>query len=134
MGLEDVYVFSDNVLAPDGLTRISASKRLDRELRRDRRVLDPTGSIEARQQAKQREIGLIPLDEQGRAMCWCGDCLTWQRREAFGRDVLRGGKPRRVCKTCEAEAKRKLYAQEAAGQGREVRTYKRQLAAMTDGG
>ena len=132
--MDDVYTFSEHILADDRITRVSGSVKLDRDLKRDRRALDPTGSIEARQQAKQREIGLIPLDEQGRAMCWCGDCLTWQRREAFGRDVLRGGKPRRVCKTCEAEAKRKLYAQEAAGQGREVRTYKRQLAAMTDGG
>lgn len=134
MGLEDVYVFSDNVLAPDGVTRISASKRLDRELRRDRRMLDPDGRIEAAREGRQKNIGLIPLDEQGRAMCWCGECLMWQRREAFGRDVLRGGKPRRVCKTCEAAKERIRYAQEARDQGRQVRTYKRQLVQMSDGG
>lgn len=130
----DVYTYSDNILCDDRVTRVSGSVRLDRDLRRDRKALDPHGDIEARRQARQREIGLIPLDVDGKAMCWCGDCLTWQRRSAFGDDVIRNGKPRRVCKTCEAAQKRKKYADEVAEQGRDVRGYKRQLVQMSDGG
>lgn len=132
--MDDVFVYSENILAGDGMTRVSGCVKLDRDMRRDRRVLDPHGDLEARQAAKRREIGLIPLDEQARALCWCGECLMWQRREAFGRDVLRGGKPRRVCKTCEAAIARQKYAEEAAAQGRSVRGYQRQLIAMQDGG
>ena len=129
-----IYIYSDNMLSPDGVTRISGCKPLDHDLHRDRKSLDPHGDIEARRQNKLHEIGRIPLDEQGRAMCWCSECLMWQRREAFGRDVLRGGKPRRACKTCEAAKERQRYAQEVAEQGRQVRAYRRQLVQMADGG
>lgn len=131
MGLEDVYVFSDNMLAADGVTRISGSKRLDRELRRDRRVLDPDGRIEAARARRSGRIKEIPPH-----MKWCSDHDGdgWVDVDAFSPDPRYRDGRHPICKACRARQARRMYALQKQALGQEVRGYRRQLVAMTDGG
>ena len=123
-----IYIYSDNLLAPDGVTRISGCKPLDHDLHRDRKSLDPHGDIEARREARQKCIAEIPPH-----MKWCSDHDGdgWVDIDEFSPDPrYRDGKAP-VCKACRARQARRMYALIKQAQGLTVRGYQRQLI---DGG
>lgn len=138
-----IYIYSDNLLAPDGITRISGCKPLDHDLHRDRKVLDPHGDIEAAQERRRGRVIQIP---PGKNWCSCHehegydehghDDGGWRPNEEFTEYIEVRGKRRKHehCKACRARHARKLYAAAREAAGQPVRMYKRQLVQMTVGG
>lgn len=131
-GADEVYVFSDNMLAPDGVTRVSGCKPLDRDLRRDLKSLDPTGALQEWRERRRGQIKEIPPH-----MKWCSDHDGdgWVDMDDFSPDPrYRDGKAP-VCKHCRARQARRMYALMKQAQGQQVRAYnRRDLVMMADGG
>lgn len=118
MGLEEIYIESEHILAPDRLTRVHGSVRLDRDLRRDRKALDPRGDREYRH--APIPIGRMPTDADGKAKEWCSDPdhegydehgkddLGWRPATEFGEYTDRHGRTRLrgACNACRARRER----------------------------
>ena len=136
-----IYIYSDNLLAPDGVTRISGCKPLDHDLHRDRKVLDPHGDIEAAQERRRGSIKEVPTSKK-----WCSyydhegydehgqDDGGWVDKREFTRMAATHDQLHPYCNKCRAKHQRKLYALMKEAEGQPVRTYKRQLTQMAAGG
>lgn len=138
-GLEEIYVESEHILAPDRMTRVHGSVKLDRDLRRDLRSLDPFGDREYRRAVSEMKIDLIPKDKDGNYLEWCSDPdhvgynedgkddHGWRPRGEFSEFVDRHGKKRArgCCDTCRARRERKRYKLLKEAQGQRVRAYNR---------
>lgn len=142
-GLEDIYVESEHILAPDRMTRVHGSVKLDRDLRRDLRSLDPFGEKEARREWRRNGME-IKLNPPGKK--WCSDhpsigkptdemleknparyweMLGWVDKAQFTtkHDAADGLHP--ICNECRARHERERYASMKENEGKKVRTYKR---------